>query len=184
MSNGDQYKDKQGEFFNDLSARPKKPWKDRLRLGKIAVSLSYENIFLIAIGSIMLFLTCYSLGVERGKQLAQLKTPEANLKQKRVQKEAQPRSSGEEKEKKVRVELASVKEPAKVSSYIQVASFRTDKHAKEEKERLKSKGYQPYIARWGKYKVVCVGGYKNQDEAARAFRQLRKLYADCILHER
>ena len=86
--------------------------------------------------------------------------------------------------KKTKIVLAQAQRTLKSSPYIQIASFRTDKYAKKEMERLKDKGYQPYALTWGKYRVVCVGGYENKDEAARDLEQLRKLYADCILRNK
>jgi len=69
-----EHKDRQVEFFGDSSGESKKPMKDRLRLGKIAISLSYENILILAISLVMLLIVCYSLGVEKGKQMARLKS--------------------------------------------------------------------------------------------------------------
>ncbi|NQS99861.1 MAG: SPOR domain-containing protein, partial [Candidatus Omnitrophica bacterium] len=70
------------------------------------------------------------------------------------------------------------------SPYIQVASFRTDKYASKEMQRLQSNGYQPFTLKWGKYRVVCVGGYNDPEEAKQALKQLKKVYADCILRKK
>ena len=84
----------------------------------------------------------------------------------------------------MKIKVAQVWEPPKTPPYIQVASFRTDKYAREELERLKNKGHHPFLTRWGNFRVVCVGGYKNKNEAVTALKQLRKVYADCILRSR
>ena len=176
-------KDKQVEFFKDISDKSKGSGKNRLRLAKIALSLSYENMIILSIGLIMLLIVCYSLGVERGRQLAQVKGEDMNIEQE--QAESSPQEvAPKPKEKRMQIKVAQVTEVFKASPYIQVASFRTDKYAIKEMEGLKSKGYQPYLARWGRYTVVCVGGYKDKDEAHQALVDLKKLYADCILRDK
>jgi cell division septation protein DedD len=67
-------KDKQGELFSDLSGIGKKQKKLNLNLGKIALSLSYENLIVLSIAVIMVLIVCYSLGVERGKYLVRRET--------------------------------------------------------------------------------------------------------------
>ena len=182
-------KDKQVEFFNDLPGNSKKSRKHKLRLAKIFVSLSYENIIILSIGLIMLLIVCYSLGVERGKDLAQLiplsteESEDIKVEQEQVQKSPMIKSP-KPQEKKIKVKLAQAKSVITPSPYIQVASFHTDKYAQKEIEQLKNKGYRPFLAQWGKYSVVCVGGYKDKDEARKALKDLKKLYADCILRSK
>lgn len=182
-------KDRQVEFFSDLPGKSKKSRKDKLRLAKTFVSLSYENIIILSIGLIMLLIVCYSSGVERGKHLAQLiplraqESEDIKVEQEQVQKSPTIKAPGPQ-EKKIKVKLAQTKNAAKTLPYIQIASFYTDKYARKEIEQLKNKGYQPFLTQWGKYRVVCVGGYKNRDEATMALKQLRKVYADCILRNK
>jgi len=179
-------KDRQVEFFGDSSGKSKKPMKDRLRLGKIAVSLSYENILILAISVVMLLIVCYSLGVEKGKQMAFLKNgpiETIEIKQEQAQKKAgQP--TPQPKKEKPRVKVAKTTQLTKTFPYIQVASFRTEKYATEEQDSLKDKGYQAFTTTWGNYKVVCVGGYKDVSEASEDLGELKESYADCILHNK
>lgn len=176
-------KDKQAEFFNDICEKSKKPVKNRLSWAKIAVSLSYENIIILSIGLIMLLIACYSFGVERGKQLVQIPTQEIRIEQEQAEKPSKELNP-QLKVKKIMVKTAQVEEIPRTPAYIQVACFRTDKYARKEIQGLKNKGYRPFIHNWGKYKVVCVGGYKNNDEARKALKDLKRLYADCILHDK
>lgn len=174
-------KDEQVEFFDDLAGRAKKPKKRRFAcLGKIALSLSYESLMILCIGLIMLLIVCYSLGVERGRQLARLKSEGVIT----AQEQEKPKTTTPKPKKRVRVEVARAKAEVKTSPYIQVATFRTDKYANIEIRRLKGKGYQPFLLTKGNFREVCVGGYSNKDEAREALKQLRKLYADCILRHR
>ena len=178
---------RQIEFFSDASTKSSKQKKEKFRLGKIILSLSYENMLILAIALIMLLVTCYSLGVEKGKQLAQAAQEPAKVqtivdtaeaKEKEQAKEEPTKSTPE---KRVRVKVVNAEEAPRSKAYIQVASFLTNKYAQKESKRLKDKGYAPFTANWGKYKVVCVGGYQSQDEASRDLKQLKQLYADCIL---
>lgn len=109
-----------------------------------------------------------------------------------------------EKEKRIRVKVAQVGLPAQyaprqagvvpvvkvipqaspATHYIQIASFRTDKYARMELERLRTKGYQSFLATKGNFRIVCVGGYGNKADATLALKQLKKTYADCILRNR
>lgn len=197
MFNSNQ-QDKQEELFDDLAQMSKKIKKKGFSLGRIALSLSYENTFLVTIGLIMLLIVCYSLGVEKGKRLARLKSESIEVEQGQLEKRPQfkslqpplgsPQGGSEDrnlqqpKQKKTKVKVAQAQKTSKAPPYIQVASFRTDKYARKEKEQLEEKGYQSFVATWGNFKVVCVGGYKNRAEASSALHKLRKLYADCILH--
>ena len=198
MFNSDD-KDRQAEFFSDLPDTAKETKKRRFLKGRVAVSLSQENLIFFAIGFIMLLIVCYSWGVERGKNLVQLiplypdtltgtsghkRAQESEDIQEVKQEQAQKRptkKSPKPQVKKIKVKLAQAKNVAKTLPYIQIASFRTDKYARREIDQLKNRGYQPFLAQWGEYRVVCVGGYKNKDEAAMALKQLKKVYADCIL---
>lgn len=162
-------KDRQVEFFSDLSNNLKKARKTRFKMARISLSLSYENIIIISIGLIMLLIVCYSLGVEKGRHLVYLKNEDIQVEVEEEQVQQKPKES--------------VPKPQSVP-YIQVASFRTDKYAIKEIERLKNKGYQPFVSTAGKFRVVCVGGYKDDNEAKEALKQLRKLYADCFLRNK
>lgn len=188
-------KDRQAEFFSDLPDAAKETKKRRFLKGRVAVSLSQENLIFFAIGLIMLLIVSYSWGVERGKKLAQLiplypdghkRAQESEdiqaARQEQVQKTRTRKSpESEPAKRKIKTKLAQAKNVAKILPYIQIASFRTDKYARREIDQLKNRGYQPFLAQWGKYRVVCVGGYKNKDEATMALKQLKKVYADCIL---
>jgi len=181
MFNCDHNKDRQAEFFSNLSGASGKPKKAKFRLGRAALSLSYENIFLLTIGLIMLLIVCYSLGVERGRHLAQLKDEGIKVEKKQAQ-ETPTVDSQEPRKKRIRVKVAQIPQaPPKRSAYIQVAAFRTEKYARKEMGRLQNKGYQPYLAQWGRFKVVRVGGYKDKSEASEDLKKLRKIYGDCYV---
>ncbi len=165
MFDSEQNKDHQAEFFADLPTASGKPNKVKFRLSKVALSLSYENIFLLTIGLIMLLIVCYSLGVEKGKRFVQLKSEEIAIEQEQAQE----------------LPAVETEEPKQKKTYIQVASFRSEKYARKEIERLKNKGYQSYLTQWGKFQVVCVGNYQDRKAAAEDLRKLKQIYGDCYV---
>jgi len=67
--------EKQGEFFSDsFGNETKRPYyffrQDFLRRKKLTLSITYENLILVFIGSVMLFVICFSLGTEKGRRTA------------------------------------------------------------------------------------------------------------------
>lgn len=173
-------KEDQVEFFGDLSGMAKKPKKKRFILGKIALTLSYENLMILAIGLIMMFIVCYSLGVEKGRQLVKINTEVIETEQLKI--EETPKSKAPQPlQKRPRVRVAQTQGQPKPPAYIQVATFRTDKYAKKEMRRLKNKGYQSFLVLRGGFREVCVGGYRDKDQAREALQELKKMYADCFL---
>ncbi len=174
-------KDKQVEFFDDLSGAAKKSKKAKLHLARIAVSLSYENIIILSIGLIMLLIVCYSLGIEKGQRLVQISSTGENAE---TTGNTESATKIEQEQLQQKPKTLPVKKSPRLGPYIQVASFRTKKYAEKEMQRLKNSGHQPFLATWGRFKVVCVGGYKDKAEAVDALKQLRKVYADCILRQK
>jgi hypothetical protein len=172
---------KQAELFNDLPGLTKKPRKRKFSLGKVAISLSYENLIIMIIAIIMLFIISYSLGVEKGKHLVVLKkdnlVEETPHIQERVEKKPLKRSPQPLKKKKTRTKFAS-------QYTIQVATFRKSVSVQQEMERLKNKGYQPFVINRGKFSEICVGSYSSKNAASVDLAKLRKIYADCFLRNK
>lgn len=191
-------KDRQAELFDNLPGREKEMNSRKFTLPKWSLSLSCENSFFIIIVFVMLMIACYSLGVEKGKHLVALNnninqyTNPIGIEEKKAQTEPAVSIIEEPRKEKIRLETARTekakpqaisKEPIRNKPYIQVATFRTDKYAGKEINRLKSKGYRPFILCSGKFRQVCVGGYKDKTDAEKALKNLRRLYADCILRK-
>ncbi len=186
-------KDRQAELFTDYSGKSAKPQKSKFNYFKLSVSLSYENIFIVSIGLVMFLIVCYSLGVEKGKQLVQARTTprtaiEIQTKTGTTQTENEPAAQTKPQPKspqpaKVRIKVAE-EQDLRAKPYIQVATFLTDKYANREIESLKNNGYQAFSVLRGKYREIRVGGYTDSQQAQQAFKQLKTVYADCILHNR
>lgn len=193
-------KDRQAELFENPTGREKEINSRKFTLPKWSPSLSCENSFFIIIVFVMLMIACYSLGVEKGKHLVALNnninqyTNPIGIQEKKTQTEPAVSIIEEPQKEKIKIRLETVQaEKAKPQSlskdllrkkpYIQVATFRTDKYAGKEINRLKSKGYRPFILCSGKFRQVCVGGYKDKTDAEKALKNLRRLYADCVLRK-
>lgn len=177
-------RDRQAEFFSDLPDTAKET-KKRFHKGRVAVSLSQENLIFFAIGLVMLLIVCYSWGVERGKnpaQLIPLRAQESEDIQEARQEQAQKRPTRKPPEpepakRKIKTKLAS----RAASRYtIQVVTLRKKVSVKQEIEQLRNRGYYPFIVSRGKFSEICVGNYKNRNEASADLKKLRKLYADCF----
>jgi len=64
---------------------------------------------------------------------------------------------------------------------IQVASYLKENTAKVEKGHLEQAGFSAELLKKGKYVVVYVGGFTDEQEAKKAQMLLRKKYNDCLI---
>ncbi|MFH1045983.1 MAG: SPOR domain-containing protein [Candidatus Omnitrophota bacterium] len=206
-----EHKDKQVEFFNDYTCMSKKPRTSKLALGKIALSLSYENVIIVSIGLIMILIVCYSLGVEKGKYLAKLSTdvdviaikaePTPSLESAKTENlikevplkspikettkpkdEPLPTKTAEEKKAPAPQEKkVKIKIANKQLYTIQVATFRQSTSVQKETDRLKKIGYSSFPISSNKLTALCIGNYKSKGEASKDLVKLKKLYSDCYV---
>lgn len=66
---------------------------------------------------------------------------------------------------------------------IQVASFRTERSAREEASRLENTGLPVVIEQSGNYSVVYVGNFPSEAKAKTVLDELKTTYHDCILRK-
>jgi len=79
-------------------------------------------------------------------------------------------------------DLAQAAQLAKVSGYtIQIATFKGQDNAQQEITALKKQGLIPVLRPSGKYKVLCVGNFPNQETAKSLLTQLKRKYRDCYI---
>jgi len=154
---------------------------------KKKVIIPVDTLILISGVIVILCALSFSLGVNKGKKIHL-----ANLNKKKMEKIEE---LGSEKKTKlaslktVQEEVLQPKSDArntelmkKTSEYrIQVASFLKEKSANQEAEKLKQKGYPALISKIGKYMVVYVGNFENEEIAKNNMQILRKTYKDCML---
>jgi hypothetical protein len=162
--------------------RQKKAHRGISFLGYIA---NYEKIILIIIGFMVTGIIAFSLGVEKGKKIALLKTGARLDTALKIQATtsrpmvSQPPAVIQREEKAVI--LPSV--PAEViSGYtIQLATYKTHSYAQKEAEALKKKGFLPLILSKSGYAVLCVGKFSSKESAKSLLSELKKRYHDCLI---
>jgi len=64
---------------------------------------------------------------------------------------------------------------------IQLASYAAKEPAQAEAKKLEQNGYQVQLAQKGKFIVILVGEYHNENEAKNSMQSLKKRYKDCII---
>ncbi len=130
----------------------------------------YEKVILIAIGFLVTGVISFSLGVEKGKHLAMLKSDYQTIKR-------QPAASTT----KVPEEPKPQQAPLAQNYIIQLASYKTKATAQKEAQILKKKGYTPLVLSKSGYAVLYVGGFSDKEKAESLLSELKKRYNDCII---
>ena len=64
---------------------------------------------------------------------------------------------------------------------IQLASYANKEPAQVEAKKLEQNGYSVQLAQKGKFIVILVGDYHNENDAKNSMQSLKKRYKDCIL---
>jgi hypothetical protein len=139
----------------------------------------YEKVILIAIALLVTAIISFSIGVERGKNLAARRI---NLRIDVASNKAAPGSA---------TQLATASKqpvtltPQKSESYaIQLATFGTKTLAQKEIELLRKKGYAPLVISKGKYIILYVGNFSNKELANKVLGEFKKRYSDCRIIRR
>ncbi len=190
----------QFEFFSGQSKNPEK--NKNFGNGFKCLTLSFENIIVLCIIFVMSLVLIYSLGVERGKKI--VKASDAPLAEsKALAKVATQETQGVllpgepvETDEVIQIETeAEVPEGFKPSPEenlivdttdkkfftIQVASFKLEKNAQKEADKLKEIGYDIYVVPKGSYSIVCVGKFIERNQAIEFSGKLRNKYNDCLV---
>jgi hypothetical protein len=168
---------KQLYLFGSQSQPGKKPLRYK-------VVLPLDALILLTAVLIIFLVFAFSLGIERGRNLA-LRSFETNKESALLveEKDATPQEPIQEAFIRPQAENNQNKEDDEEAKLyrIQVASFCKEITAEKEAESLKDKGYSVLVLTKGKYAVVYVGGFKNENQAKETLQVLKKTYKDCIL---
>jgi cell division septation protein DedD len=185
------YKESQIDFF----VQPETAAAVPPRYMAAQVSLSLENLVILAIAAIMLVIFSFSVGLERGKRAA-LAAPATTAGEVTVAASAAPVVPAPQvapavvKAVKAPVKENLKKTPAEASpaatsgaSYtLQVASYRTSLPAQREADKLKAKGFKDvHVIPKGAYMIVCVGSFGRKEDASGVKRQLKSRYQDFVV---
>jgi hypothetical protein len=123
----------------------------------------YEKAILFIIAVLIVGIVSFSLGVERGKRIAEV-----------VVQPAPPLK---------KAELSA--QPAVLTQMgpytIQVASFKARSNAEKEAQLLKKKGFTTLVLSKGSYVILCVGNFPNKETAQPLLSELSKYYRSCYI---
>ena len=147
---------------------------------------TWEKTILIIIGLVITGIISFSLGVERGKRITQLKIDSRLDTAFKIQ-ERKPalsiaipkqviKEQGSQPLQKEQIEEIKVY----VTNYtIQVASFLNRTNAQKEADTLRRKGLSSIVLPKGKFSIVCVGNFSKRENAESLLLKLKKEYQDC-----
>jgi cell division protein FtsN len=192
----------QFELFPKSSKSAPETWKPSGLTKDLTLSL--ENIIVLCIIFVMILVLFFSFGVERGKKIALLDSTKAEVnivrtaKEKVVPQPAEkvPQEKGEERvvfpvsvpEEIIEESEPAIKPPLEKTEEqeelftIQVASFKLEKNARREADRLKDIGHDDtFVVPKGSYSIVCVGKFERKKEAKKFSSRLKKHYNDCLV---
>lgn len=146
----------------------------------------WEKTIFIIIGIIVTGIISFSLGVEKGKKIALLRSDYRAAVPAQSTPVPQVKTKLQEPKETPAV-LPSPKPQIKeyIQGYaIQLASYKTRSYAQREAEALKKRGLTPSILSKGSYVVLYVGNFSDKQTAQSALSKLRKRYSDCRIVRR
>ncbi len=159
-----------------------------------SVLISIDTFIVIIITSIMVLLTSFVLGIERGKILANAEktasvvtvTPKNTilLTPKNEEKNISiPEQTAITVQKGNFKKEETVKTPKAPSSgySIQLATYSNDNFANNEIKHLKANGFSSFVVKSGKYYVVYSEIYDSKSTAAKNVDNFKKRYKDCVV---
>ncbi len=202
------YKEYQTDFFSQVEGKGAEPVRPRYMAAQI--SLSLENLVILAIAAIMVVIFSFSVGIERGRRAA-LVSPDPSVSDgasmtatstskvnKALEKDDAKKLQADvpkmkpvtgasqavaKAEPKAGTKSSAVsKAPVSGAFTVQVASYKTQKPAQREADKLKEKGFKNvYVLPKGAYTIVCVGNFQSKADASDVQRQLKSRYQDFVV---
>ncbi|MCG2710915.1 MAG: SPOR domain-containing protein [Candidatus Omnitrophica bacterium] len=156
-------------------------------------SISCDTLIVIIIALLMVNLSSFVLGVEKGK--SQAKAENENIIEKKQikllavepSKQIKPvpalRKRPEEiiNNKAPETEMNPVIETARKGYIIQLVTYSSNSNADKEAEKLRAQGYSSYVQKSGEYYVVYSGMYESRTSAIEKLPRLKKHYKDCFV---
>jgi cell division septation protein DedD len=196
------YKQPQFELFPGNSNASQDTIKPKYLLANL--TLTIENVVVLAILGIMVTVFSFSLGVERGKKIATVRfqeeraaaeiqdVPKAAVAAqvpvvpvsaaKVATSQVQPRGIALPEAQPKAVIPAAEERKIELDGYtIQIASYKDVKFANKEADKLKQKGFQTYVLNKGDYAILCVGKFEGKTEANTYSQKLRSKYKDNLV---
>ena len=160
---------------------------------KSSFSVSYDTLIVIIIALLMVNLSSYAIGIEKGKALAKAENKsiidkkQIKLLAKAPHQDVKPVPKVSKKpEEEIKVkdpekETAPVKETARKGYIIQLVTYSSNSYADKEAKKLRAQGYSSYVLKSGEYFVVYSGMYESKTSAIEKLPGLKKRYKDCFV---
>jgi len=144
------------------------------------ISLNVEHIIVLSVVVLMVMIFSFSLGVEKGKRITNSYQDDESVQviEKQIEKVV---PVVEVKEETYEEQVLPAEEIFEYT--IQVASFQKQASVEQEAKRLEKKGYETIVIPKGKWIILCVGKFRNKQDAEVLHRELRKKYGDCIIRK-
>ena len=160
-------------------------------------TLSYENIVFFSVIFIMLGVAVFALGVERGKKLAlkdRILLTDLIDNKKTARQDTVPESVDvpDIKDAQPYVPPAKIREEPKETVTVsddkpytvQLIAYKSEISANKEMEELKKEGYETFLIVRDGYYQICVGNFRNKEEAKSTIAALSKIYKDCFFRRK
>lgn len=135
---------------------------------------NHEKALLITAGLIVISIISFSLGVEKGKKIASIRSHsrlDLALDEKPIKENIQTAVTA------VKEEPVTTKD----GYTIQLACYKTRSYADKEAQTLKIKGLTPLIQEKGDYIVLCVGNFSDKETAKILLLKLKTRYQGCYV---
>lgn len=141
----------------------------------------YEKAILLVIGSVVIAVVSFCLGVEKGKSIA-LKPVIPKMDMALNRPVADPKQDVPIGTLTAAVSHVQLQAKAGIQNYtIQLASFQSKGLAQKEAGLLKQKGLAAVVIPKGNYSILCVGSFSSKDTAGPLLSQLKKKYHDSFV---
>jgi cell division septation protein DedD len=160
-----------------------------------AISVSLDTLIVIIIGVLMVNLTAFVLGIEKGKVIAKSESskviaiePDSNAAEPLLQKKITVvPAAAEEEQKTIEINPAEEKTVAENSAnpsagyIIQLVTYSSDSFAHSEVDRLSAQGLDGHVLKSGEYYIVYAGTYNSKIKANEKLASYKQRYKDCYV---
>ncbi len=185
----------QPEFFSTVKKKQKKSFLQKSIFQdnyKSSFTVSCDTVIVIIIALLMINLSSFAIGIEKGKSLIKEKSKDLTNKQKiklftvEIPKEIEKVTKVSEKPQHISTvkspeESASVLDTVKKGYIIQLVTYSSNKNATEEAEKLRAQGYRSNVRKSGEYFIVYSGEYDSKNLAIEKLPRFKKRYKDCFV---
>lgn len=166
----------QGELFKMSGTAAEAPQASKNQsheTDRFRVTLRLDQLSIVGISALVLYVLIFSFGVEKGKRIALRELEAEKAKREAVSKEP---SRPETPAPAVPAPVVSIAAPPEAAGKytIQVITFMSRPRAEEEVKKLKGKGYSGFIIPAGeRFFQVCVERFESMNEAREKLLRLK-----------